>query len=80
MEKTVALISIIVKNDDRVDELNSVLHDYRDYIVGRMGLPYKERKINIISIAIDAPKATVDELSGRVSALSGITSDTIYAL
>ena len=64
METRVAVISIIVENSDSVHILNDILHEYGEYIIGRMGIPYRARNINIISIAIDAPQDTISALSG----------------
>ena len=79
METRVALISIIVENPDRIGELNELLHEYGEFIIGRMGIPYRERKINIISIAIDAPQDTIAALSGKIGNLSGISAKTVYS-
>lgn len=79
MDTRVAIIGIIVENEDAVDKLNCVLHEYGRYIVGRMGIPYRERKINIISIAIDAPQDIISALSGKIGRLSGISTKTAYS-
>lgn len=79
METRVALISIIVENPDRIAALNELLHEYGEFIIGRMGIPYRERKINIISIAIDAPQDTIAALSGKIGNLSGISAKTVYS-
>ncbi len=79
MEKRVALISIIVESPESVDKLNALLHEYGQYIIGRMGIPYREKNINIISIAIDAPQDAINTLSGKIGRLSGITSKTAYS-
>lgn len=79
MENRVALIGIVVEDFDKVGELNALLHDYGDYIIGRMGLPYKKRDVSIISIAIDAPEDAVNSLSGKIGKIKGITSKTLYA-
>ncbi len=79
METRVALIGIIVENGDSVNKLNSILHEYGAYIIGRMGLPYREKKINIISIAIDAPQDIISALSGKIGKLDGISSKTAYS-
>ncbi|MBQ7546823.1 MAG: iron-only hydrogenase system regulator [Clostridia bacterium] len=79
METRVALISIIVENPDRIGALNELLHEYGEFIIGRMGIPYRERKINIISIAIDAPQDTIAALSGKIGNLSGISAKTVYS-
>jgi len=79
MEKRVALIGIIVENKDSVEMLNSILHDYGQYIIGRMGLPYRERGISIISITMDAPQDTISALSGKIGRLSGVSVKTVYS-
>ena len=79
METRVAVISIIVEHNDSVEKLNGILHEYGDYIIGRMGVPYREKKINIISIAIDAPQDTISTLSGKIGKLPGVRSKTAYS-
>lgn len=79
MESRVAVIGIIVENEDAVAALNSILHDYGPYIVGRMGIPYREKNINIISIAIDAPQDVISALSGKIGKIDGISAKTAYS-
>lgn len=79
METRVAVISIIVESGSTVDELNAILHEYGDYIIGRMGIPYREKNINIISIAVDAPQDKISALSGKIGKLSGISVKTAYS-
>lgn len=79
METRVALIGIIVENNDSVEKLNSILHEYGEYIIGRMGIPYREKKINIISIAVDAPQDIISALSGKIGRLSGISAKTAFS-
>ncbi len=79
METRVAIIGIIVENTDSVEALNALLHDYGNYIIGRMGLPYKEKKINVLSIAIDAPQDVIATLSGKIGALEGVSAKTAYS-
>ena len=79
METRVAVISIIVEHNDSVEKLNGILHEYGDYIIGRMGVHYREKKINIISIAIDAPQDTISTLSGKIGKLPGVSSKTAYS-
>ena len=79
METRVAVIGIIVENMDSVDELNAILHEYGPHIIGRMGLPYREKDIHIISIAIDAPQDTIAALSGKIGRLDGISVKTAYS-
>jgi putative iron-only hydrogenase system regulator len=79
MKTRVAIVGIIVEDSDSVEKLNRVLHDYGDYIIGRMGLPYRQRGINIISIAVDAPQDIISALSGKLGKLPGISTKTLYA-
>ena len=79
METRVAVMSIIVENPDAVEQLNAILHQHGDYIIGRMGIPYRKRKISIISIALDAPQNTISALSGKIGGLSGISVKTAYS-
>ena len=79
METRVAVMSIIVENPNAVEKLNSLLHEYGEYIIGRMGIPYRKRNINIISIALDAPQDTIAALAGRIGNLNGISVKTAYS-
>ena len=82
MEQTptrIALIGIVVENSDSVEQLNSLLSQYGNYIIGRMGIPYREKSLSIISIAMDAPNNVISGLSGKIGMLPGISSKTIYA-
>ena len=79
METRVAVIAIIVRNGDSVAALNDILHQYGKYIIGRMGVPYRDRGVNIISVAMDAPGDVISALSGKIGRLSGITAKTVYA-
>lgn len=79
METRVAVMGIIVENPSSVESLNLLLHEYGEYIVGRMGLPYKKRNINIISVAIDAPQDIISSLSGKIGKLDGISVKTAYS-
>ncbi len=79
METRVAVMSIIVEEEETVEALNRILHDYGGYIIGRMGIPYRQRGINIISIAIDAPQDTISALSGKVGKLAGISVKTAFS-
>ena len=72
-------MSIIVEEADTVEILNSILHEYREYIIGRMGIPYREKQISIISIAVDAPQNTISAMSGRIGKLSGVSVKTAYS-
>lgn len=79
METRIALLAIIVENSDSVNDLNILLHDYKDYIIGRMGIPYREKGVHIISIAIDAPQNMIAALSGKIGSLNGISIKTAYS-
>ncbi|MBR0349176.1 MAG: iron-only hydrogenase system regulator [Clostridia bacterium] len=79
METRVAVMSIIVEKGETVEKLNSILHDYGEFIIGRMGIPYREKNINIISIAIDAPQDTIAALSGKIGRLDGVSVKTAYS-
>ena len=79
MDTRVAIIGIILEKKDEVEKLNSILHEYSNRIIGRMGMPYKEKAINIITIVIVAPQDEINTLSGKIGKLSGITSKVIYS-
>ena len=79
MNTCVALIGIIVENYASVDELNEILHQNRDAIIGRMGVPHKEKNISVMSIVLDTDAATVEKISSAISALDGIKVDTIIS-
>ena len=78
MENRIALIGIIVEQAESVERLNRILHDYRDYIIGRMGIPYHNRSLNIISVALEAPNNVISSLSGKLGMLEGVNVKTIY--
>ena len=79
METRVAVISVIVTDADRVDMLNELLHEHSKHIIGRMGIPYQEKGINIISVAVDAPQDTVSTLAGKIGRIKGVTAKTVYS-
>ena len=79
MQPRVAVMSAIVENTDSVEKLNELLHQYGEFIIGRMGLPYKARKINIVSIALDAPQDTISSLAGKLGNLPGVSVKTAYS-
>ena len=78
-ETRTALIGIIVENEGAVDELNHLLHEYRKYIIGRMGVPHPQKEMSIISIALEADQNTISALSGKLGALEGVSTKTIYS-
>lgn len=79
METRLANIAIIVEEEESVERLNQILHKYGSYIIGRMGIPHKERGVNIISIAIDAPQNEISSLSGKLGMLDGVTAKAVYS-
>lgn len=79
METRVAVISIILENSDSIEEVNKLISDYSDYVVGRMGIPYKKRGISIISIVLDAPQDIASTFSGKLGKLDGVSTKTAYS-
>lgn len=79
METRIALIGIIVEDINAVENVNEILHNYGSYIIGRMGIPYREKQVNIISIVIDAPNDVISSLSGKLGMIKGISVKTVYS-
>lgn len=79
METRVAVLGIIVENPGSVEKLNSILHTYGEYIIGRMGIPYREKRINVVSVVMDAPNDIISAASGKIGALDGISVKTAYS-
>ena len=79
METRVAVMGIILDTRESAEQLNSILHDYGDFIIGRMGIPYKPKNINIVSISIDAPQDTISALAGKLGNIEGISVKTAYS-
>lgn len=79
MDTRIALIGIIVEDVEVVESVNQILHEYGSYIVGRMGIPYKEKKVSIISIVIDADNNIISSLSGKLGMIKGISVKTVYS-
>ncbi|MCM1054774.1 MAG: iron-only hydrogenase system regulator [Bacteroides sp.] len=79
METRVAVIGIIVEDENSVSELNNILHDYGSCIIGRMGVPYRSKGINIISLAVDAPQDTISALSGKIGRIKGVSAKAAYS-
>lgn len=79
MDTRVAIIAIIAQSSGSAQEINALLHDYADYIIGRMGLPYREKEMNIISVAIDAPQDKINTLAGKIGRIEGVTAKTLYS-
>ena len=79
MKTRVALISIIVENFESVEKLNSILHDYGEHIIGRMGIPYHKRNISIISVALEAPVDIINTLTGKIGRIDGVSAKTAFS-
>ena len=79
MEKRVALIGIIVEDMEATERINAILHDFSEYIIGRMGLPYRERKIAVISIVVDAPNQVISSMSGKLGMVKGASVKSQYS-
>ena len=79
METRVALIAIIVEKGAAVEGINNLLHEHADKIIGRMGVPYRTKNVNIISVAIDAPQDEINDLAGRIGRIDGVSAKTVYA-
>ena len=79
METRIALIGIIVEDINATEKLNSILHEYGEYIIGRMGIPYREKKISVISIVVDATNDVISSLSGKLGMIKGIDVKTMYS-
>ena len=79
METRIALIGIIVEDTNAVENVNEILHNYGSYIIGRMGIPYREKQVNIISIVIDAPNDVISSLSGKLGMIKGLSVKTVYS-
>ncbi len=75
----IALIGIIVENITAAAEINSLLHEYGGFIIGRMGVPYRERKVSVISVMLDAPADVINSLSGKLGMLDGVSAKTVYS-
>ena len=79
MDTRIALIGIIVDNIDSTEKLNTILHEYGQYIIGRMGIPYREKNVSIISVVIDATNDVISSLSGKLGMIEGINVKTVYS-
>lgn len=79
METRIAVIAIIVEDRTRSEELNRFLHQYGEYVVGRMGVPYRQKGVSVISVILDAPQEKISALSGKLGMLEGVTTKTVYS-
>ncbi len=79
MENKIAVVAIIVSKWESVERVNAILHDFRDFVIGRMGIPYRERGVSVISITLDAPQETLNSLSGKLGMVDGVTSKVLVS-
>lgn len=79
METRLALIGIVVENNESASKLNDLLHEYGEYIVGRMGIPYRKRKISVISVVVDAPADIISALAGKLGMIPDVSTKTVYS-
>lgn len=79
MDRRIAILGIIVEDTDSVERVNELLHEYREFIVGRMGMPYRERGISVISVVMDADTNTVSALSGKLGMTPGVSAKAVYS-
>lgn len=79
METRIALVGIIIEDLTAATAVNTVLHDYADRIVGRMGIPYRERNVSIISVVVDAPQKDISAMTGKLGMIAGVNVKTVYS-
>ena len=77
MESKIAVVAIIVSDKDAVEKINALLHSFGDYIIGRLGLPYKQKNVNVISVVMDAPQEIINSLSGKLGMINGVSSKVL---
>ncbi len=78
-EKRIAVISLIVERREHTDRLNALLSEYGEYIIGRMGIPYREKGVSVLSVAIDAPLTVINALTGKLGRLDGVSAKTLVS-
>ena len=79
MESKIAVLAVIVDDYSAVDKVNALLHEYRDYVVGRLGIPYRLKNVNVISVVLDAPIEAINGLSGKLGMIKGVSSKVLTA-
>lgn len=79
MDTRVAVMAVIAESFDSSEQINSILHEYREFVIGRMGVPHRDKGVNIISVALDAPQDKINSLAGRIGRLDGVTAKTLYS-
>ena len=76
-EYKIAIVAVVIKNKESVEKVNAIFHTYGEFVIGRMGIPYKQKGVNLISIAIDAPQTVLNSLSGKLGMLDGVSSKVL---
>ena len=79
MDTRVAVMAVIAESFDSSEQINSILHEYREFVIGRMGVPHRDKGVNIISVALDAPQDKINSLAGRIGRLDGVSAKTLYS-
>ena len=79
MQTRVAVMAIIVEKNESIEKLNTILHEYSEHIIGRMGIPYRKAGVSIICIALDAPQNMINTLAGEIGRIPGVSTKTIYS-
>ncbi len=77
-EKRIAVLSVVVEDRSQAEKLNAYLSEYGEYVVGRMGIPYRERNVSVLCVVLDAPPSAVNALTGKIGQLSGVTAKTLF--
>lgn len=78
-EKRIAVLSVIVENREEAAKLNGLLSEYGEYIVGRMGIPYREKGVSVLCVVMDAPSTAINALTGKIGQLSGVSAKTLFS-
>ena len=76
-EYKIAIVAVVIKNKESVEKVNAIFHEYGDYVIGRLGIPYRQKGVNVISICLDAPQTLLNSLSGKLGMLDGVTSKVL---
>ena len=79
MENKIAVLAVIVNDNGAVEKVNAILHEFREFVVGRMGIPYRQKNVNIISVVLDAPATSINALSGKLGMIEGVSSKVLTA-
>ena len=79
METRVAIIAIIIQNNEAAESINAILHEYSDAVIGRMGIPYRQKGINIISVAVETTQDNINTIAGKIGRLDGVSAKTVYS-